>query len=140
MTGIRIVEIEVVVLNILRDAIDLVLRVMDGNVRIADGDDVDLARRCLLLEQRSLAHAHTDVHLGATNVVKCGFDLSAFLLNQHVELNVHIPSHGFVLSVTIKLALLRLFSGTAPRCPLLLHLLNVIDHVTRARHCVFLHL
>ena len=67
--GIGIVEVEVVVLDILGDAIDLELWVVDTDIGIGDGHDIDLTAICLFIEQWTLAHAHTDVHLLAAHVV-----------------------------------------------------------------------
>ena len=139
MFCVSIVKFKVVVLDILGYTVDFELRIVDVNVRVADGHDIDLATFCLFLKKGTLANAHADAHLRTTHMVKCRFDSSAFLLNQHIKLDVDVTTHGLVHSITVELRLLLLLGCTTSLCPGRLHFLNVVDHVTRARHVVFLH-
>ena len=66
-------------MNVLGDAVDLELGLVDVNLGVADGDDVDFALVGLFFEQGTLAHTNADVHLGAAHVVKRGAHLASFL-------------------------------------------------------------
>lgn len=58
-----VIELEVLVFDEFRDAVDLVPAVVDDDVGVGDGDDVDDATRQLLRENRSLFYAHIDLQL-----------------------------------------------------------------------------
>jgi len=98
---IRIVEVEITVLDVLGDAIDLELRVVDVDVGVGDCDHVDLSLLGFLAEERALAYADADAHLGAADVVKCRLDLRTLLIDQHVEIDVDVAPHCFVYGIAI---------------------------------------
>ena len=89
---VGIVKVEITVLNILCDAVDLVLRIVDMNLGVRDRHDIDLARQSLFLKERSFAHAHAYVHLGATDMVKCGPHFGTLLVDKQVEIDVDVSS------------------------------------------------
>ena len=72
-------------------------------------------------------------------MVQGWLDFSALLCDKHVEFHIDVSSECFVLRVTIELGLLLLLILTAALGSSCLHLLDVVDHVVRARLVVLLH-
>ena len=139
MLRIRVVEIEVAILNVLRDTVDLELRVVDVSVWIRNCDDIDLAILRLFLKKRPFTHADADAHLRAAHVIKSGFHLLSLLVDQDVEVYVDVAPHGLVQRVLVQLGLFLFLVVTAALRPGRLHLLDIVDHIARARLVVLLH-
>ena len=136
---VRVVVVELTVLDVLGDAVDLVLRLMDSNLGVRYGDHVDFAIGRFLLKQRSLPDADANVHLGTAHVVKSWFHFSTLLLNQQIEVHIDITSECSVLSIPVGLRLLLLLIVAASLCPGGLHLLDIVHNIARGRLVVLLH-
>ena len=136
---VRVVELELVVLDVLGDPVDLELRVVERDARVRHRDDINFAVLRLFFEERAFAHTHADAHLRAADVVKGRLDLSALLADQQVEINVDIAPQGLVLGIPVGLHLLLLLVLAPALLPGGLHLLDVVDHVARAGLVVLFH-
>lgn len=63
VVAIGVVEDELVVLDVLRDAVHFDLRLVHPDLRVAARHRVDLSRLRFLLEQWPFTHANANVHL-----------------------------------------------------------------------------
>ena len=72
-------------------------------------------------------------------MVKRWLHLGSLLIDKQVEIDVDVSSQCFVLCISVKLGLLLLLVFKASLRPRSLHLLDVIDHVARARLIILLH-
>ena len=61
------------------------------------------------------------------------------LIDKQVEIDVDVSSKCFVLCISVKFGLLLLLVLEASFRPRSLHLLDVIDHIARARLIILLH-
>lgn len=66
----RVIELKVLVLDELGDAINFVLAVVEDNVWIRDGDDVDHATAQLMGKDRPLLYANIDLELISGDVLQ----------------------------------------------------------------------
>ena len=67
-TGKRIVEFRVMVLNVLGDSVNLVLWLSHSDYRVRNAHAVYLPISLFLLENGSLAHAHTQTHVASRHM------------------------------------------------------------------------
>ena len=72
-------------------------------------------------------------------MVKRWLHLGSLLIDKQVEIDVDVSSQCFVLCISVKLGLFLLLVFKASLRPRSLHLLDVIDHVARARLIILLH-
>jgi len=71
VVAVSVVEDELVVLDVLCYAIYFNFWLVNPDFGVATRDRVDFSNDSFLLKQWSFTHADTDVHLRASNVVKC---------------------------------------------------------------------
>ena len=139
MLRVRIVKVEVTVLNILSDAIHLELGLVDVDFRIAHGDDIDLTFMGLFFEKRAFTHTDANVHLSAAHVVKSRAHLAAFLADKNIKVHIDVASECLVKRVLVQLCLFLLFVLAPTVSPRRLHLFDVVDDVARTRLVILLH-
>jgi len=137
---IRIVKVEVVVLNVFGNTVNFELWVMDVNLGVGDGHYVDFTLLSLLFKERPFSHTDTDIHLGAAHVVQCRSHLTALLVNENVEVDIDVATQRLVKCILIKLRLLLLFKCATAVSSSSFHLLDVTDHIARAWLVILLHI
>ena len=72
-------------------------------------------------------------------MIKSRPHFGTLLIDKQVEIDVNVSSQCFVLCISVKLGLLLLLVFEASLRPRSLHLLDVIDHIARARLIILLH-
>ena len=124
--SIGVVEDELMVLNVLGDAVHFDLGFVHLNPGVEAADRINFSSDGFLFEQGAFTHAHTDVHAVRTDMVQGATYLSTLLRNHLVEIEVtHLAGrYGRFLPGDLLLFLLFHFFPTLG--PLLLHLLYVL--------------
>jgi len=137
---IRVVKVEVTILNIFGYAVNFELRVVDVNLGVRDGHYIDLTLLSLFFEKRPFSHADTDFHLGTTHVIQCGSHLGALLVDEDVEVDVNVATQCLVHCVFIDLCLFLFFKLAATVSSGLLHLFDVTNHIACTWLIILLHI
>ncbi len=125
----RVVKLKVRVLNELRNSIYLEFTLVYNNLWIRRAYTINLSTGILLIEQWPLPHAYTQVHLRTAHMLRRLPHLILVLVDEHVELRIHILAHCLIVRLSVQLGLLLLLQFLASVLPVLLQLLYVIHHV-----------
>lgn len=131
LVSIGVVEHELVILNVLGDAVHLDLRLMHLNSRIEATYGINLSLYYLLFEKGSFTHTDADVHLVGTDMIECFPDESPLLLYHFIIVEVADFASCLVGCFLFLLLSFELFELSPAVLPLLLKLFNVIYDVAR---------
>lgn len=97
----RVIELKVLVLDELGDAINFVLAVVEDNVWIRDGDDVDHATAQLMGKDRPLLYANIDLELISGDVRLHKLYILLLLLDHCLKVNIYFDSEGLISSLAL---------------------------------------
>ena len=121
-----VVELEIVVFNVLGDAVHPQFAFVHSYPWVGGTHRVDLARSLFLLEDGALPHTHRNLHVRARLMTLRVFARQLVLLHHVVKLGVHVSPRGLVHYLPLFLVRLLLLHCLAPLHPLLLHTLYIL--------------
>jgi len=99
-----VIELELLIVNILSDAIDLVLAFMDSNGRVHARNTVNFSFGSLIREDGSFLHTDADLHLISWGMGN--FFLSIILIGLDHDLEVNINFYSLSLIHLLSFSLL----------------------------------
>jgi len=132
----RVVEGEVLVVDVLCNSIHLELAIMHNDLRIHARNAVDLAVGKLLREYGPLLHAHADLHLVSWNVRSLLWESHDLLLYHLLKVHIHFDSMRLIHSFSLRFLLPHLLHLFPPFFSLLLQPLDLLQ-TTRLLHLIF---
>lgn len=125
----RIVESEIMIINILGDSIYLELALMNSDNRIRTRHCINLPCLLLLWKDRALPHANTNLHIDCWGMsLWISLSVQSMFLNHQVKIRIDLDALCFVHKFSLLLIISLLFYLLPPLFSLLLHLFNVLQH------------
>ena len=123
-----VVEFVRMVFDVFRDPVDLDFALVDEDVGVGCGYDIDFTLLAFFGEDGAFAHTDADFKILGGDVGLHGAGVEAVALHHEVEIYVHTASFRLVLRVSPQLVDLFLFHLFAPLLALQTHLFDFINH------------
>ena len=128
-----IIKHKIMILDVLRDTIDLYFWFVYLYVWIKAADCINFASIYFFFEERSFTHTNTNVHLVWTNMVKCLSNCSSLFFNHVIIVEITNFASSFISSFSLIFFFFKFFEFSSPVFSLLLKFFNVGNYIIWCR-------
>ena len=122
----RIIKPKLGVFNRFRDAVYLVLAIMDYDLWVCDRYNIDLTICKLLLENGALLETYTDLHLVSKNMLSTFGDLFPLGFDHGLEIHIYLDTLQFIISFSLTLQFTGFLHSETSSIPVNFNLIDFI--------------